>query len=368
MIYTEKTNEVISEQNLALEEEKLVPNSSKQLKTALMTLEAIFQGKGNQNISSSPIELSLADFTMALDSASSLLEPNVLLSQGIVPMALFDFDGTLINASAGDEMRRYFTKNKLVKPELRTEIDRLMAIVGVAQRTEIANEIDLGVNRDLDRVLESHKSWSRSLSSDQEAYIKATWEVYPIYSALYAGHNLDDLKMLANEYAKPKLLPKYFDGSAALIDSLKLGGIESAIISASPDFLVKQLASPLAIQERFVTGVMLNTDENSIVQTKINGNLTFREGKMERAREIFAEHLQIASDNVKGLKPLLAFGDAPSMTDQQMLEAAEITVVIEPRTEDDRQHAYELAARGQVVFLIRAERTEAGEVVLGGEG
>lgn len=367
MIYTKTSISELS--NTLLNEFNFFPDLQDKfhLQDAIDTLSDIFQGK-NVLGSCMPIELSLADLVLAIKKSASQLNTQQLLEKNIVPMALFDFDGTLINASAGDTMRRYFTANKLVKPELRNEIDRLMQIMDLEFRPEAQSEIDLGVNQDLDRVLERHKQWSHQLSYDVEQYVKATWEIYPIYSLLYAGHKIQYLREIFSEIAKPELLPKYFESSEDLIESLKIFGVEPAIISASPDFLVKELVQPLTINNHYATGVRIKTDIDSTIGSELDGQLTFREGKVTRAQELFADYLDVETSATRNLKPLLAFGDAPSMTDQQMIESAVISVIIEPRTQTDREHAYSLAASGKIVFLINAEKTVSGDLVLSGQG
>lgn len=105
--------------------------------------------------------------------------------------------------------------------------------------------------------------------------------------AAFAGARYDDLLGLSRRHFTQVLRHHYFASSRAILDALADKGIETVIISASPDFFVKGAAETLPLPAERIHGITMAV-EGGRVTAKPRGVVTYAGGKTMKIHEIVA--------------------------------------------------------------------------------
>ncbi len=282
-----------------------------------------------------------------------------LLAAGIAPFNVADFDGTFIRDSSGVTVVREFLRRGLARPVIRQKLDALLELFGLTSGDQALP--DRAVNGDAQRVLAAYERWAADHATYDPKTLETIEQVYAFYSWVFAGHSVRELQDLADEvFRDKKIYSSIFEGSREIIRTLEGKGIRTIIISATADFLVKLFAEPLGLDRALIQGMPIFVDSSGIVGMELAAPATFREGKVVAARRIMAAQLGLPQEVVETLNPLMAMGDSPAKTDQQLLMMAKVSVITEPQTPADVREAilWELGRRK--VVLLDYQRTVDG--------
>jgi phosphoserine phosphatase len=133
------------------------------------------------------------------------------------------------------------------------------------------------------------------------------WLAYPFVIQMLRGAKEEEVLRLSQLHFANTLSNYLMASSVKIIRALEAGGIESHIISASPDLFVKGAAASLGIPASHIHGIQVRT-RNGLLTEELIYPVTWNIGKLERLKQITAE-LEHQPD---GKKPyvLAGFGDS----------------------------------------------------------
>ena len=147
-----------------------------------------------------------------------------------VPMAIWDFDGTII---AGD-----LTLGSTKAPPYYRGLMQSAILAGLSS------------------VYAGEDGWRKYFFDDRARFRSiAQWLAVPVRTQIYAGSAVAALEDFAARRIDGELSRYYFESSLRILKALREAGVESHVLSGSPDFFVRKAAKSLGIPEECFHGV-----------------------------------------------------------------------------------------------------------------
>ena len=181
-------------------------------------------------------------------------------SPDAVPMAFWDFDGTIIKGDIGDE---YVQDGKVQYRGLIR--DSILAGLCPVYRGE-----------------EGCVQWWADYSRMHEI---GSWLCQGYDAQMYAGVELSVLEEFCNRRIRECYLRWYFASSVAIWKRLAEAGVENYVVSANVESLMRNVAPTLGIPRSRVRGARVEI-EGGRLTTKIVHPIPFGEGKVEAVRQM----------------------------------------------------------------------------------
>jgi HAD superfamily phosphoserine phosphatase-like hydrolase len=239
------------------------------------------------------------------------------------PLAVFDWDNTIIAGDIGDQAFNVFAERGLFKFE-----EAVLAPLREETQQEL-RELWKGEDAAALRA-RLHRAYLE-LCED-----KGNAVCYPWLTELFHGYARDWLERFAHELIEQELgremgaqtVPgtevviqrgvRVRPEMEAAIRALDGAGFEVWVVSASPEWLIQVFAPRVGIPRERVLGMQPVFDAKSVAQPKIEPPVTYRSGKVAAIRSRIPRG---------GRRPAIAFGDAE--TDREMLEDAHLGVLFD---------------------------------------
>ncbi|MBX7057474.1 MAG: haloacid dehalogenase-like hydrolase [Leptospirales bacterium] len=137
---------------------------------------------------------------------------------------------------------------------------------------------------------------------------------YGFTAQTFAGARVQDIAS-AGDQVRHRFPPHFFASSIAILRALESRGVHNYIISASPDFFVKRMATALALPPERVLGIALESRGDRYTD-RIVPPIHWGPGKVQRIQMIVEQ--ERAAAGAKEIFVLAAFGNSPH-TDGPML-------------------------------------------------
>jgi phosphoserine phosphatase len=273
----------------------------------------------------------------------------------VIPVNLSDFDGTLTSGASGSKIFEYGVASGFFLESVRPQINETLKYFDLELQPEDS------VGEEFLRILARFRSWSQDASLDMPRKEEGTRIIYKMLSWIYAGHSHEEVKIFAERaFRAIGYDDLYLQGAREVIQELARQGIPTVIVSVKFQPILEVAARYFGIQENAVVGMKLEIDAHGKYTGEIQAPMTFREGKDLAARRAMA---QFAKGRMPSAKPLIAMGDSPSKSDQQMLEMAHIAIFAEPQSARDAEYARLQVLNGRRAFIVDYEHTLDGEPV-----
>ncbi len=290
-----------------------------------------------------------------------------MLAQNVVPIHVSDLDGTLWMEPVADALvyDRLAASGEL-KPVIRDPLSTLMREMGLAPSG--LDQSDRGVNRDVLRVKQAFDRRKGGYGAEKLAY----WSrrIYPLTSWALAGFTADEVRRLTREViAENGLENGAFAGAKEQILALQKAGLDTVLFSASNDILAQEAVDVIFGREPRleVIGTHVRADAAGVLTTEVVGGACFREAKLAKVKGFLRSYVAekfpdwTARLDLDALRPLLASGDSPSKTDEQMMEDAVIACAVEPATTRDVKSAIRMAKTNGRTFILDYASTVGGD-------
>lgn len=136
-------------------------------------------------------------------------------------------------------------------------------------------------------------------------------QAYAYIAQIFAGARPDEFAAVVETHFSEQLAPFYFTASIDMLRRLQHNGVQTRVVSASPDFFVKGAAQTLGIPAEWIDGVRLETervDGQEFLSDRIAEPFTYAAGKTARMRQIVAEIK--AAENTDRVYVLAGFGNS----------------------------------------------------------
>jgi phosphoserine phosphatase len=179
-----------------------------------------------------------------------------------VPMAFWDFDGTVIR---GDISTGY-------------EHDGRKAYAGM-----LVKAAEKGFSPVFKSAAEAEDFLADDYPRLSGKYGK--WLSWPIFGQAFFGADAEKLELFCRDYADSALKRWYFTSSLAIMRSLEKAGVENYVVSGSFDIFVKAASTAAGIPRSRALGIRQRVAGGRIT-TQLEYPLSMNEGKVECVREV----------------------------------------------------------------------------------
>ena len=186
-----------------------------------------------------------------------------------VPMAFWDFDGTIIKGDLSEGVEVVDGKyRKLYK--------------GLVQTT-----IEAGLNS----VYPPEGGWEQYWGKDYPRMRDGIgrWLAWPFNAQMYCGQSAAAIDAFCEAACESFYRKWYFASSMKMFRALEKAGVENYIVSASPEIFVRGTAKTLGIPKARCRGIRVMIDGDRITP-RIVYPLPMGEGKVENVREFALAH------------------------------------------------------------------------------
>ena len=180
-----------------------------------------------------------------------------------VPMAFWDFDGTIIRGDISEGVEK--VDGKFVK-----------LYKGLVERT-----IEAGLNTVYPAKGGWEQYWERDYPMMNEI---GRWLSWPYNAQMYYGQSAAALDAFCEAECERVYRKWYFSSSMKIWRALAKAGVENYVISASPEIFVRNTAKSLGIPSCRCRGIGVET-VGGCLTTKIVYPIPNGEGKVENLRE-----------------------------------------------------------------------------------
>lgn len=230
-----------------------------------------------------------------------ILETAALLRRAepaAVPVAFWDFDGTLLEGDCVDGFRR----------------SDGAGYAGLVERAILGGLCP--AYAEADGVARCERDFRELMSRDGRA------AAYAFQSLIFAGAAEERLRSHARAAFATDVGDWIFAEALAWWRQLEAAGVRCWVLSASPDFFVKGAAAALGVPESRCTGMRLHTDEGGILRGDLMGPVMVGQGKTQRLHDLLAD--MATAEPGRSFFPVAAFGNDP-VSDGPMIEAVRQT-------------------------------------------
>ena len=182
-----------------------------------------------------------------------------------VPMAFWDFDGTIIKGDISEGCD--VVDGKVV-----------MLYKGLIQKT-----IEAGLNS----VYPPQGGWGQYWEKDYPRLRNGIgrWLAWPFNAQMYYGQSAAALDAFCSAECEKLYRKWYFASSMKIWRALEKAGVENYVVSASPEIFVRNAAQSLGVPSSRCRGIRVAID-GDYVTTKIIYPIPNGEGKVENVREL----------------------------------------------------------------------------------
>ena len=176
-----------------------------------------------------------------------------------VPMAFWDFDGTIVKGDVSEGL----TENGQV------------LFKGLAQRG-----IEEGLN-----AIYSKDDW-KLFRTDYVRFCKiGHWLGWPFHAQMYEGRSVDALDEFCRREFAAVYCKWYFRFSVKVLKALERAGVESYIVSASPEIYVRNAAESLGLPRTRFRGIRV-AEKGGRMTAQLVYPIPYAEGKVENVRDM----------------------------------------------------------------------------------
>ncbi len=183
-----------------------------------------------------------------------------------VPMAFWDFDGTLI---CGDISEGRFENDD--------EQNGRKIYKGLVEETICAG---------LSPVYRGAAGWTQYHDKDYPRMNEiGRWLAWPYNAQIFAGTRAAELDAFCTKKVNDVYRHHYFATSVKILKALEKAGVENYIVSASPEIFVRNTATSLGLPRERARGIRVAIDGGRMT-TRIIYPIPMGEGKIENVREI----------------------------------------------------------------------------------
>lgn len=179
-------------------------------------------------------------------------------------LAFWDFDGTTMKGDCSEGLHE---NGQLIYP-------------GLAQ---------LAIEHGLSEIYPAQggfeKFWNTYTNLDANV---GHWLAYPFIAQMLRGAKADDLRQLSREYFSNTLSNYLRASSVRIIRELASHGVQSHIISASPELFVQGVATSLDLPTNHIHGIQVRIRDGRLTEELVYP-VTWNLGKREKVLDLVAE-------------------------------------------------------------------------------
>lgn len=183
-------------------------------------------------------------------------------SPDAVPMAFWDFDGTII---CGDISTGHEVDGKRVYSGMFVE-SAGAGFSGVIKTKEQAQKF----------LEEDYVRMGKDIGR---------WLAWPVLGQLFHGADAAALEAYCRDYAVKTLKPWYFTSTIRMMRALEKAGVENYIVSGSPDVFVKAAGEAAGVPRHRSVGIRQRIAGGRLT-VQLEYPLSMNEGKIECVREV----------------------------------------------------------------------------------
>jgi len=198
-------------------------------------------------------------------------------------LAFWDFDGTTMKGDCSEGLRE---DGKMVYP-------------GLAQVA-----IEHGLSEIYPREGGFEKFWNDYTNMDARI---GHWLAYPFIPQMLRGAKAEEVRQLSRDYFTGTLSNYLRASSVRIMREIESGGVQSHIISASPELFVQGVSDSLAIPTNHIHGIQVRIRDGRLTE-EILYPVTWNIGKRQKVQEIVAETGR--GQPGRGVYVLAGFGDS----------------------------------------------------------
>ena len=181
-----------------------------------------------------------------------------------VPMAFWDFDGTII----------------------RGDISEGIEVVGDSRVKLYKGLIERTIESGLNSVYPADGGWEQYWERDYPRLGKiGRWLSWPFNAQMYHGQSAAELDAFCEAECEKLYRKWYFASSMKMWRALEKAGVENYVVSASPEIFVRAAAKSMGVPPCRFRGIRVEIDGGRIT-TKVVHPLPNGEGKVENVREL----------------------------------------------------------------------------------
>lgn len=178
-----------------------------------------------------------------------------------VPMAFWDFDGTIIKGDVSEGLVEAGTPR----------------FAGLVEET---------IKAGLSTVYKGDAGWQQYINKDYPRMNEiGRWLAWPYNAQIYEGVSAQRL----DEFCAMKFDTVYrhwfFTSSITMLKKLEAAGVENYIVSASPEIYVRNAAASLGLPRSRFTAIRVEIDGGNMT-TKLVYPIPYAEGKVENVRRL----------------------------------------------------------------------------------
>ncbi len=181
---------------------------------------------------------------------------------GAVPMAFWDFDGTIMEGDVTEGLER----------------DGQHVFSGM-----VAETIAAGLNR----VYKGADGYARYKADYARMNEIGRWLAWPYNAQMFDGVRVAELDALCAERFDTVFSRHYFASSVAIMQALEAAGIENYVVSASPESFVANAAKTLGLPRERLRAIRVEVAGGRLT-TRLVHPVPYGEGKVENVRELVA--------------------------------------------------------------------------------
>ena len=177
-----------------------------------------------------------------------------------VPMAFWDFDGTIIKGDISEGLVENGTQR----------------FKGLIQRT-----IEAG----LSTVYAKDGGWEQYKRDYKRLNEIGRWLAWPYNAQIYDGQDADALDAFCRAECAQVYRKWYFASSVKMMKALEAAGVENYIVSASPEIYVRNAAESLGLGQGRMRAIRVEISGGRMT-TRVVHPVPFGEGKVENVRDL----------------------------------------------------------------------------------
>ena len=178
-----------------------------------------------------------------------------------VPMAFWDFDGTIIKGDVSEGLRENGEQR----------------FAGLIERT---------IKAGLSPVYHGEEGWRRYFTKDYPRLCEiGLWLGWPFNAQIYEGVETEVLDRFCSAAFRETYAKWYFDSSVRILTALEKAGVRNYIVSASPEIFVRNAAASLHLPVSRFRGIRVAVSGGRMT-TRLVYPVPYGEGKVENVRDL----------------------------------------------------------------------------------
>ena len=179
---------------------------------------------------------------------------------GAVPMAFWDFDGTVIKGDVSEGLTE-------------DGVERFKGLV------------ETGICAGWSSVYKGEDGWRQYQKDYRRLNEIGRFIAWPYNAQIFAGAKLSEFDAFCQKRFREVYRKWYFTSSVAIMRRLEASGVENYVVSASPEIFVANGAASLGLERSRMNAIRVGVDGGRVT-TRIEEPVPFGEGKVEVVRRI----------------------------------------------------------------------------------